>query len=1331
MKHFKLYLILACSLLIVGYPIVSTFLPSIQYSLTAPQALEAGRKEGSLILRTSYRNGGQVNVEVNFWGADVQQRDFSLNEDQLEIPFTVNSEASAVIYQVKLKSVRGDYAFFGRINLSDAKKVEGLQLLTDRVRYRPGDTVRVLGMNYSQSKGLLTDRHFELSFVDGKGNVVDKKEVKVKDGLLISEFQLSDKVNKGSWKAFLSEGEQKVEVAFDVVNYVRRRMDINIDLPTGFISLIDQTKINVTARHLADGNMDGVKAELKVKYGEEVLWTQEGELSGGSVSFSVEPKVIQAFKRVVVEVSIEDGGIPETSQEVVPIRNASAEFIAVPQNSFMLLGHKNSCFVKFSTSEVFKKELLESLRVNYEKRQCDWKKVEGDIVKVDLPSAGGELSINWLENGVKKSESVDTSTWPTRGYRFNLTSVDGSTVSGLAEWEDEQYKIVELVLIMSGGPESKRVVLPVKDKGSLNFQVDYERTVGADAFIEYQLRSLGETRLYGSCSLKLTGSSRLNFGFSADKTAPGSKEELKFDFKEGQPGVAALIVTDVSLNENSHVSSFEKLKKRLSPELNLSPTELFEDLQFSQTTYADNESQRASVTEIKVRRLNTSFKSLFICFLISTFLAFIYAINIKGVTAVCAVIGIVLLLGAMILPALGNAREKAKMYSESVGMDSFKADKKPADKNGVRRDFKGNLLFSKVHFDKNGKVQVPITVADNLTTWRAEVLGFPADGGVVYGKDDIISTKDLFIEFSLPVYFIKGDRTSIYINVFDKRQKGGRLEISVPAGVELGKRQFDLEPGKKRHFLRIPVYFKDAGSFTFSAKVQSDDLHDHIEQSVEVKSEGIKKSFYEKFSLQKGSTLKISTELSKNALKEEKFLIVYPGSLSANLKGLEKLLREPTGCFEQTSSKNFPNIVVYEYLKSRDIMAELQKQSLGKLRRGYQRLVSYEVDGGGFSLYGNAPASPWLTAYGLLQFSLMKKHIYIDPSVLERSWKYLKPKLAKLETRQKSFALMCAMEAGLLRRSELNIHKEELITVANSDDLWSAIISCRLLHYLGMEKKILSVLGAHVIQKAINGKGVFQSVNSYNSHSAKSATMALGVLMAWELRLSNLEDARTKLIHLKRGAGWSGTMSTALALRSLTLTESNSNRTFSISDKSGKSKGYTLLKSDTKPQRIPLLNNKSYSLNLTEGRFLGCSIETQAEFRYGRVEPLKPAFEVLIENSSIVKAGDFQRLSIKVRGSEERANDPMLELPLPAGFSIDEGQMKALVSEGELRHFELKPGNRLICYLPNIKPKTLKAFIIKVKSGRQGQYKSQPGRYYEYYRPEASGYVKLTEIEVK
>src|SRR5262249_13247018 len=105
-------------------------------------------------------------------------------------------------------------------------------------------------------------------------------------------------------------------------------------------------------------------------------------------------------------------------------------------------------------------------------------------------------------------------------------------------------------------------------------------------------------------------------------------------------------------------------------------------------------------------------------------------------------------------------------------------------------------------------------------------------------------------------------------------------------------------------------------------------------------------------------------------------LAVYPSTLADLQKGLEGLLREPCGCFEQTSTSNYPNLLILDYLKESDqANPEAARRARELLTRGYQMLTNYESPGQtgkapreGYEWFGAAPAHEALTAYGLMQF---------------------------------------------------------------------------------------------------------------------------------------------------------------------------------------------------------------------------------------------------------------------------------------------------------------------------------------------------------------------------
>ena len=95
------------------------------------------------------------------------------------------------------------------------------------------------------------------------------------------------------------------------------------------------------------------------------------------------------------------------------------------------------------------------------------------------------------------------------------------------------------------------------------------------------------------------------------------------------------------------------------------------------------------------------------------------------------------------------------------------------------------------------------------------------------------------------------------------------------------------------------------------------------------------------------------------------------------LSGLDRLVREPNGCFEQTSSSTFTMIMLLQYLgqlgQEKDKTAKLKLDIEKKLRKGLKLVLSFETPTGGFEWFGKSPGHAILTAYGVWQFVEMNK----------------------------------------------------------------------------------------------------------------------------------------------------------------------------------------------------------------------------------------------------------------------------------------------------------------------------------------------------------------------
>ena len=101
---------------------------------------------------------------------------------------------------------------------------------------------------------------------------------------------------------------------------------------------------------------------------------------------------------------------------------------------------------------------------------------------------------------------------------------------------------------------------------------------------------------------------------------------------------------------------------------------------------------------------------------------------------------------------------------------------------------------------------------------------------------------------------------------------------------------------------------------------------------------------------------------------------------------MDAIFQRPYGCFEQTSSTTYPNVLALSYLQQNNrSLPEVEAKARQYIHLGYQRLLGFEVSGGGFDWFGNPPANRTLTAYGLMEFQDMARVHDVDPKLIERT----------------------------------------------------------------------------------------------------------------------------------------------------------------------------------------------------------------------------------------------------------------------------------------------------------------------------------------------------------
>ncbi len=382
----------------------------------------------------------------------------------------------------------------------------------------------------------------------------------------------------------------------------------------------------------------------------------------------------------------------------------------------------------------------------------------------------------------------------------------------------------------------------------------------------------------------------------------------------------------------------------------------------------------------------------------------------------CAIV-VVLLAGlvivALLLPALAKAqrnarglRDQAMVRQLGTALEMFEQDSGPlqlerADGNAVggavrvREWFPETLLWKpELITDENGHASLEIDLADSITTWRLTSSAVSADGRLGASQTGIRVFQPFFVDLNLPVALTRGDEVSVPVvvyNYLDRQQTVSLTLDDAPWFTLLDDRdkELRLDSGAvSSTSFRIRV--EKVGTFELEVTAHADDVADAIRRSIEVVPDGRRVEQVVSGTLQNPVDFRFDVPEDVIDGSVKAIVKVYPSSFSQVVEGLDSIFQRPYGCFEQTSSTTYPNVLALDYLRriNKSVPA-VEAKARQYIHLGYQRLLSFEVSGGGFDWFGHPPANATLTAYGLMEFEDMAAVHDVDPSLIERTRRWL------------------------------------------------------------------------------------------------------------------------------------------------------------------------------------------------------------------------------------------------------------------------------------------------------------------------------------------------------
>ncbi|MGZ3942441.1 MAG: alpha-2-macroglobulin family protein [Bacteroidia bacterium] len=689
----------------------------------------------------------------------------------------------------------------------------------------------------------------------------------------------------------------------------------------------------------------------------------------------------------------------------------------------------------------------------------------------------------------------------------------------------------------------------------------------------------------------------------------------------------------------------------------------------------------------------------------------------------------------------------------------------------TRTDFRNTIYWNpNVEVNSTGKKSIEFYASDDITSFRATVEGIASDGMIGRTEKNIFTQLPFAMTTKIPVEVATEDFVSIPLTLKNNTNGplGGVITITAPDGLkevaQIPSVQTIMPGAAKTIYLDYKVLDKIGyGDFTISFKACG--LGDAFTQKIKITPKGFPaQASFSAQEVNKEYSFEIG-HMVNGSLKAS--FTAYPNVVSDLMKGVEGILQEPYGCFEQTSCTAYPNAMVLDYLKSTDSKDnKTLARATDLLDRGYKRLTTFESSDKGYEWFGANPAHEGLTAYGIMEFMDMKKAGQsIDQKMLDRTAQWLlKHKDGnggfKREThayhdfgRISSEILNAYIVYALAEAGYTDIKPEfeaSYKKAMETKDPYMLAMMANAAYSIGDNGKGDNAMTALLSKQAKDGSftGTTHSITYSQGQSLTIETTSMAIMAILKSPSKNataLSNAVQHLVGSRAGSGvFSSTQGTILALKALTEYAKFSKKTTEdgtidiyVDDKKVAERSYKA--GDKGTITLEGLENfiKGEGKHTVRVKYVGVKtpLPYSVAVNWSTSLPNSDA-ECNIDlktklASKTANVGETVRMSAIITNKKNgEVPSTMAIIGIPAGFTVQPWQLKELQEKNVFDYYEIK-GNNIAVYYRGLPAKAVKEINLDLKAEMPGVYDAPASSAYLYYTNEFKTWSGTGSVTIK
>ncbi|XP_040217678.1 alpha-2-macroglobulin-like protein 1 [Rana temporaria] len=337
------------------------------------------------------------------------------------------------------------------------------------------------------------------------------------------------------------------------------------------------------------------------------------------------------------------------------------------------------------------------------------------------------------------------------------------------------------------------------------------------------------------------------------------------------------------------------------------------------------------------------------------------------------------------------------------------------EERSPRSNFPDTWLFELVLIGPEGHTVLNLKTPDSITKWETDAVCLGKSGIGEIRNVGLVTFQDYHIDLIIPYSVVQGEKFKIDAQIFSYEKKCILVAVSLSEvdGIHTvqGKDQARCVcDGHVSHFSwdatatkldKIKIHI-ESGSMEIEGDCKEDHLlitkdhkSDSIEKTIVVKPMGYEAQITETHLLYPADTTqKVSYTLNipdRLIPGTERAHIIVVGDIMGNIiVNLENILNLPDGCGEQCVSKLSRYCYSLEYLQStNELTPETKNTFLEHIVEGYQKQLTFKNETGGFATFPGGFANQWITALVIKALNCARQFIHVDEKDIQKAIQWL------------------------------------------------------------------------------------------------------------------------------------------------------------------------------------------------------------------------------------------------------------------------------------------------------------------------------------------------------